>query len=133
MVDMHSLPGITALAAVAAWVMTGWDMVMDPGMAAAGNWVWEHGGGYFGVPRGNYLGWFAGWLWREANQRTAANRTFVALPVIVYSFFAVRYLTPSHFPALGVIALFSMGMPALVALIQTCLNNKVSEAEKSVG
>jgi uncharacterized membrane protein len=141
-IDTHSLPGITALAAVAAWVMTGWDMVMDPGMAAAGNWVWEHGGGYFGVPRRNYLGWllttflvywFAGWLWREANQRTAASRTFTAVPVIVYSFFAVRYLTPSHFPALEVIALFSMGMPALVALVQTCLNNNVSEAGKSMG
>jgi len=75
--NLGKLPGITALAAVAAFVMTGWDVVMDPGMAAEGNWVWEHGGAYFGVPRHNYLGWLAttflvywiaGWLWREVSR-----------------------------------------------------------------
>ena len=32
---------------VAAIVMTAWDVVMDPGMSAAGNWIWENGGSYF--------------------------------------------------------------------------------------
>jgi uncharacterized membrane protein len=130
-VDTHSLSGLTAQAAVAAWVMTAWDVVMDPSMSAAGNWVWEHGGVYFGVPRRNYLGWLlttflvywiVGWLWRGAERKTDASRIFEALPVIVYSFFAVRYCTPSRFPALQVVALFAMGMPALVALIQVWLN-----------
>jgi Carotenoid biosynthesis protein len=40
-IDTRSIPGFTALSALAALVMTAWDVVMDPGMAAAGNWIWE--------------------------------------------------------------------------------------------
>jgi uncharacterized membrane protein len=54
-INIHSIPGLTAQAAIAAMAMTAWDVVMDPGMAAAGNWIWENGGGYFGVPLHNYL------------------------------------------------------------------------------
>ncbi len=107
--------------------MTAWDMVMDPGMALARNWVWEQGGIYFGVPRQNYFGWLlttfvvywlTGWLWRA--ERTegvedSVTRTFAALPVIVYAFFALRYVATNHFPALQVVAVFSMGVPALVS------------------
>jgi|HubBroStandDraft_1064217.scaffolds.fasta_scaffold220716_1 uncharacterized membrane protein len=137
-VNPHALVGLTARAVVAAWVMTGWDVVMDPGMAAAGNWIWENGGAYFGVPGRNYLGWLlttflvywmVGWLWRGTGHRTTATKTFQALPVVVYSFFAVRYLTANRFPALQVVALFSMGMPSLVALIQVCMNQNSSAAE----
>ena len=44
-------------AIMAVIVMTAWDVVIDPGMARAGYWVWEHGGSYFGVPRHNFVGW----------------------------------------------------------------------------
>ena len=40
-VDLRSTGGATVLAAIAALVMTGWDMDIDPGMARAGIWVWE--------------------------------------------------------------------------------------------
>jgi uncharacterized membrane protein len=125
--NTRSLIGLTALAAVAAVVMTAWDVVMDPGMSAAGNWVWEHGGAYFGVPRRNYFGWLlttflvywiVGLLWRGMHHRIAATRLFESLPAIVYAFLAVRYLTSNAFPALQVVALFSMGLPALLALIR---------------
>src|SRR5271154_2747368 len=136
-IDTRSLPGLTAQAVVAAWVMTGWDVVMDPGMAASGNWIWENGGAYFGVPLRNYIGWLlttflvywiAGWLWRSTEHRASATKIFKALPVIVYSFFAIRYLTPSRFPALQVVALFSMGMPSLVALIRVGMNKNSTAA-----
>ncbi|HSB90365.1 MAG TPA: carotenoid biosynthesis protein [Anaerolineales bacterium] len=49
----HSL----ALAAVAAFVMTSWDLLMDPMMVRMQTWVWDSPGVYFGVPVHNYLGW----------------------------------------------------------------------------
>jgi uncharacterized membrane protein len=131
--DLNALPGITALAAVAALVMTGWDVVMDPGMAASGNWVWEHGGAYFGVPRHNYVGWLAttfivywiaGWLWRGASPARVDSRWFVALPVIVYAFFAVRYVAANRIAALQLIAVFSMGVPGLVGVVRVWLDGK---------
>ena len=126
-VDTYSLPGLVGQALVAAFVMTAWDTVMDPGMAAAGNWVWEHGGAYFGVPLRNYLGWIvttflvylgAGWLWRSDSSKVSAETGFAALPIVIYAAYAISYITPRRIPALQIVALFAMGMPALLALMQ---------------
>jgi putative membrane protein len=43
---------------VAAFAMTAWDLSLDPTASTVKqNWIWENGGGYFGVPLGNFLGW----------------------------------------------------------------------------
>jgi uncharacterized membrane protein len=139
-VDVRSIPGITALSTLAALVMTAWDVVMDPGMSLAQNWIWEKGGVYFGVPRHNYFGWLLttfvvywlfGWIWSRDEQKPVATKTFAALPVIAYAFFGLRYVATNHFPALQVVAVFSMGVPALVALIQTYMN-KSATAEGTI-
>ncbi len=132
-----SLLGITALSCVGAAVMTGWDVVMDPGMAAAGNWVWEHGGTYFGVPLRNYAGWLlttflvywiAGWLGRTAKRTASVDLVFASLPVLVYALFALRYITAADLPPLHLVAVFSMGMPALLALLELFLYSRKSAA-----
>jgi uncharacterized membrane protein len=129
-VDTGSPAGMAAQAMVAAMVMTAWDTVMDPGMAAAGNWIWEGGGGYFGVPLQNYFGWLlttflvylgAGLLWRRTPVTAGTREKFATMPIVVYAFYAVSYTTPRHIPALEVVALFAMVMPALVALLQVWL------------
>ncbi|WP_050403030.1 carotenoid biosynthesis protein [Bradyrhizobium embrapense] len=53
-----------ALPVVAAFVMTQWDLVMDaPNATIAKVWIWHDGGGMFGVPLSNYLGWLlTSWL-----------------------------------------------------------------------
>jgi hypothetical protein len=111
---------------------------MDPPMAASGTWIWEHGGAYFGVPRHNYAGWLlttflvywvAGWLARLSEPKPTApgsgapgTTVFASLPVVVYAFFALRYIEASRFPALQLIALFSMGTPAFIALLHLAIN-----------
>nr|WP_320132181.1 carotenoid biosynthesis protein [uncultured Holophaga sp.] len=46
-------------AALAALIMTAWDLSMDPVMVhEVKAWVWEGGGAYFGVPLRNFWGWF---------------------------------------------------------------------------
>lgn len=43
---------------VGAFAMTAWDLAMDPKFSTIeGHWIWENGGGFFGVPLGNFLGW----------------------------------------------------------------------------
>jgi uncharacterized membrane protein len=126
-VDTSSPVGLVAQAMVAAWVMSAWDTVMDPGMSASGNWVWEHGGGYFGVPLRNYFGWLlttflvflgAGLLWRGKNKAAEVIDTFAALPILIYALYALSYVAPRGIPALQVVALFAMGFPALLAIMQ---------------
>lgn len=43
---------------VGAFAMTAWDLAFDPTTSTVNQaWIWENGGGFFGVPLGNFLGW----------------------------------------------------------------------------
>lgn len=129
-VDLGRPAGMIVLALTAALAMTGWDMVMDPPMIAAGNWVWEEGGPYFGVPLHNYFGWvlntFVIYLAFGALSRLCARReepvydfksgVFAQLPLMIYTLFALEYLSPSRRPELQLVAVFTMLMPGALAL-----------------
>jgi uncharacterized membrane protein len=44
---------------IASFIMVSWDVCFDPDSATLDKeWIWHTGGGYFGVPLTNYLGWF---------------------------------------------------------------------------
>lgn len=50
---------VAAVPIVAAFIMVGWDVCFDPGSSTLDRlWIWRTGGGYFGVPLSNYLGWY---------------------------------------------------------------------------
>jgi hypothetical protein len=74
---------IIALPIVAAFVMTQWDMVMDPPEATISKvWIWHDGGAHSGVPLSNYIGWLlTAWLFYQAfaiylgRRRNAPART----------------------------------------------------------
>jgi uncharacterized membrane protein len=49
-----------AVPIVASFIMVGWDVCLDPAASTIRRmWIWENGGGYFGVPLTNFLGWFS--------------------------------------------------------------------------
>jgi uncharacterized membrane protein len=53
-------PWITTIGTpvIGAFAMTLWDLSLDPTASTIHqNWIWEDGGGFFGVPLGNFLGW----------------------------------------------------------------------------
>jgi uncharacterized membrane protein len=48
-----------AVPVIASFAMVMWDLTLDPRASTIEHqWIWEQGGGYFGVPLTNYLGWF---------------------------------------------------------------------------
>lgn len=58
-----ALPGanltrLLVVAALGGLAMTAWDLTMDPLMVAAGHWVWNAPGAYFGIPLQNFWGWW---------------------------------------------------------------------------
>jgi len=91
-----------ALPLVASFVMTSWDFMLDPGASTVNNyWIWEQGGGFFGVPFENYLGWmltvfvffaiFAGYVaTRPAPE--PSPRTFWMPAIYMYALLGVRYV-----------------------------------------
>ena len=129
--NTRSALGIVLQAAIAAATMTGWDVVTDPAMSTLGrNWIWENGGAFYGVPRHNYLGWLlttflvyviAGYVWKPIERSYGNDRWFSLLPVLVYALFAVRYVAFNYYVALQMVAIFTMGLPALLALMRTLL------------
>jgi len=50
----HKVP----FAALGALIVMAIDLIMEPLQVAAGNWRWLEGGRYFGIPAGNFSGWF---------------------------------------------------------------------------
>lgn len=56
-----------AVPLITAFIMTMWDVCMDPRTATIAKfWIWHDGGGFFGVPLSNYLGWFiCVWLYAQ--------------------------------------------------------------------
>ena len=132
--DLRSPIGMAAVALLSALAMTGWDMVMDPPMIRGGAWVWENGGPYFGVPLQNFVGWvlntFVIYLVFDIVDRALLKREgaayrfgdlFAALPVVIYTLFALGYVSPHREASLALIAVFTMLMPALFALAQIVL------------
>jgi len=127
--------GAVRLAGVAAFVMTAWDLVIDPILSgpSARAWIWEGGGPYFGVPIHNYLGWLVttftvyvaflaverGWAataGRSPNQPHAIGVTAAALPVAAYGLMLIADLLSGAAPAgLAVIGPLVMGPPCVVA------------------
>jgi putative membrane protein len=93
---------------VAAFVMTQWDVVMDPPLSTISKaWIWHDGGAHFGVPLSNYAGWLlTSWLfyqafaiylsrWRDASPPPAGDRK--ALRLIAIAFYlssGLTHLTP---------------------------------------
>jgi putative membrane protein len=53
-----------AVSLVASFVMVDWDFSLDPIASTINHaWIWTQGGGYFGVPISNFLGWsFTVWI-----------------------------------------------------------------------
>lgn len=69
--DVHrGSPWLTTIGTpvVGAVAMTAWDLAMDPTSATIKQyWIWENGGGFFGVPLVNFLGWtFTVYLFMQA-------------------------------------------------------------------
>ena len=127
--DPSTLAASAARCLVAALAMTAWDTVMDPGMARAGAWTWEHGGAYFGVPLQNFAGWMATTLSVYATAELAmrrwpapppasALRVYPVLPAILYGLVALDAILLPGLPELRIVATFGMAFVALLALLR---------------
>jgi putative membrane protein len=51
-------PSVIGTPVIGAFAMAAWDLALDPSSSTIDHhWIWENGGGFFGVPLGNFLGW----------------------------------------------------------------------------
>ena len=105
--------------ALGAWLLTAWDLVLDPAMANASQglmhfWVWTEHGAYFGMPLRNLAGWFAtGALFiglaRILNRSAAGERDMPLL--LPFGMYAVNVLW-----AMGLAASVGLWQPIVAAV-----------------
>jgi putative membrane protein len=89
---LAAVPGLAAFGG--AWLLLGWDLVLDPAMAHESLplkfWVWSESGSYFGMPLKNLGAWFLTGLTFMAlslrlwGDREPLRSLPVGLPVAVY-------------------------------------------------
>jgi uncharacterized membrane protein len=91
---------------VAAFVMTQWDVVMDPPASTVSKaWIWHDGGAHFGVPLSNYFGWLlTSWLFYQAfaiylgrtrgTPPAAHERKLRFVAILLYLGSGLTHLTP---------------------------------------
>lgn len=54
-----SVRRVVTLPLITTFIMVAWDLSMEPFWSTiARAWVWKSGGPYFGVPIGNFMGWY---------------------------------------------------------------------------
>jgi putative membrane protein len=90
---------------VGAFAMTAWDLALDPATSTIHQaWIWENGGGFFGVPLVNFLGWtftvylfmqvFALYLRRSGPAAQTGRTTASDLQaVLLYAATAISFVT----------------------------------------
>ncbi|GAP15254.1 predicted membrane protein [Longilinea arvoryzae] len=108
-----------AAAGLGAVAMTACDLAMDPMMVAAGHWVWEKPGPYFGIPLQNFWGWWLttftalglyGLLQRWLGGRNRPLMTS-AMPVIAYAAMGASTIAADFLIGLGgpgMVGIFAM-------------------------
>jgi putative membrane protein len=89
---LTALPGLAAFGG--AWLLMGWDLVLDPAMAHESLplkfWIWSESGPYFGMPLKNLGAWFlTGLVYMGLSQAlwggVASLRSVpIGLPLAVY-------------------------------------------------
>ena len=97
----NARPPIWQQVLLGAWLLTAWDLVLDPAMASSDFyshtglqfWIWHEHGAYFGMPLRNLAGWFGTGvlfigvgrlLWRSDPGDLPAHRLPIWFPFAVY-------------------------------------------------
>ena len=121
---------------LAASFMTVWDMAFDPVVSYIKHlYTWENGGAYFGVPIENFTGWFIttftffilislylNTFTKKSDFIKSPKKLFLAEVIVAMLANAVAIIVNGFTPgatslhqAMGLVALFALGMPMVIA------------------
>lgn len=118
------------------------DLFMDPLSVRTGDWIWINGGPYFGVPIGNFVGWFTvvvivSGIFRTfefffPQKETMYNKSILIIPVLGYGSLALFFfLKAVHFQMydLAVLGLFIM-LPTVILNLVLAHNSMLHRNSK---
>ncbi len=129
-IDSRSL---YAIPIIASFIMVMWDMSTDPSSATVKHqWIWRDGGGYFGVPFSNFIGWYlcvytifqlwAIYLMRAKQSEHCSADDYKSgwyLPIAVYGAIFLQFIGAAIWPPTGTVTDASSQVWPLKALYET--------------
>lgn len=92
---------------ISSFIMVSWDLSFDPSSSTIDNdWIWGKGGGYYGVPFSNFIGWFlcvftfyqvfALYISRQSvailDNVSVQNKSFWYQAALLYGFTGLNYI-----------------------------------------
>lgn len=122
--------------------VTAIDLFMDPVSVRAGSWAWVDGGPYFGVPIGNFVGWFAVTVivsgifrlfeYYRPQIEPKISKSILLLPVLGYLLVGVNFLAGAI--AYDMLALAAIGAAIVIvpAVVNLALYLRSKRAESKV-
>ena len=81
--------------------MTGIDLLLDPVMVAKGAWRWFGAGPYFGIPTGNFVGWFL---------------VSLSISFVVRKILKIKIVDKAHFALVSFMAVIALLLSSLAVL-----------------
>lgn len=113
------------------YFVTAIDLFMDPIAIKSGSWTWLDGGPYFGIPIGNFIGWFIVTIIVVSIFRTFEyffpkkemfNKSIFIIPVLGYGAMAISYflLALNFNKTLATVGLLFMLPQTIINLIMFC-------------
>ena len=81
--------------------MTGIDLLLDPVMVAKGAWRWFGAGPYFGIPTGNFVGWFL---------------VSLSISFVVRKILKIKIVDKAHFALVSFMAVIAILLSSLAVL-----------------
>jgi putative membrane protein len=110
-------------------IVTAIDIFMDPIMVASKNWTWIGGGVYFGIPLGNFLGWFlvtilSTGIFRVYEyyfpiKKAILSTDLLLIPIVGYIFLALIFSILAF--SLGLYIIMAIGLIIMLSIILTNL------------
>ena len=111
--------------------VTAIDLFMDPVSVRAGSWTWVDGGPYFGVPIGNFVGWFCVTVivtglfrlyeYYSPQREPKIDKSVLLLPVLGYLLVGINFLVGAISYDLLPLAAIGTAIVILPALINLAL------------
>ena len=140
----NTLGGIAWVSVLSAFVMTAWDVILDPVLSGPDFkvWVWDRGGLYYGIPVQNFVGWMVTaftvyLLYRLFERRVRlrpigpVTRIVAIMPLVAYGAMMISNSLVSNLGALRVIGPVVMGLPLVAAVARLGILPKEHDGDTS--
>jgi uncharacterized membrane protein len=108
--------------------VTAIDLLMDPVQSKAGAWHWTDGGPYFGVPVGNFVGWFCVTIivtsifrtyeYFSSNESQDFSESIILIPILGYLLIGLDFIAGAIKDQLPFLAAIGF----VIVVLPSCIN-----------